>query len=94
MFRHEIENYKSYEILYGDMYHLLLNKLGTTTGIKFVSNSNYPLFASLLYGPVFFDSDKNFRIAIDYTIVYPKIYVKKSVEVKRELLPLSRSFIH
>lgn len=92
--RQEVDDFKAYEELYGDMYHLLLNKLDEGTRIKFVSDSNYPAFATLLGNPVFFDFDKKFRMAIDYTIIYPKIYVKKSIPVKKDLLPLNRSYLN
>lgn len=60
------------------MYHLLLDRKYQEDRVKYVSDKDYPKYATVNGEPVFFNFDKEFRIAIEYTIIYPKIYVKKS----------------
>lgn len=91
----EVElDYKAYENQYGEMYHLLLDRWDAFECVKFVADKDHPKFAAYHNLPIFFDKDQNFRIAVKYTIVYPKVYVEDSVMLKREYLPLDRSYIH
>jgi hypothetical protein len=83
-------DYRELETDYGKMYHLLLDLHGAKGGIRFVASHDHPKFASIEYHPVFFDENKNFRIATDFIIVYPKIYVRQSIPVVKNHLPLER----
>jgi hypothetical protein len=72
-------DFKKYEDLYGDMYHLVLDRPSDSDeSIKFVSDTDYPKFAGVDGNPLFFNWDKEFRIATDYVIMYPKVYVRAS----------------
>ena len=93
MARAKVKDYKKLEEKLGTMYHLLLNRFDEATTIKFCADAHYPKFATIHDQPVFFDHDKNFMLAIDYTIIYPKIYVKHAIPFKQEYLPLNRSYI-
>jgi hypothetical protein len=86
-------DFRSYEQIYGKMYHLLLDRKGKDNGVRFVADHDYPKFASYEYHPVFFDDDKNFRIATDFTIIYPKIYVRESIPVVKNHLPIERCWL-
>ena len=83
-------NFRGLEARFGEMYHLILDLKGTSDGVRFVAEHDFPKFASIDYHPIFFDSEKNFRIATDYTIIYPKVYVRHSIPVVRNHLPLER----
>lgn len=87
-------NFKLYEKALGTMYHLILDR-PTDSGesVKYVSCDDKPLYATVNGNPVFFNWDKEFRIATEYTIMYPKIYVKASKPYKVRQ-SLERCYIH
>lgn len=87
-------NYRELEQQYGKMFHLLLPKSNEEKGVKFVSDHNYPKFASIDSLPVFFNDDKEFCLATSFVIIYPKVYVTKFIKLKKEDLPLEISYIH
>lgn len=87
-------NYRELEEKYGKMYHLLLPKANKDKGVKFVSDHNHPKFASIDSKPIFFNDDKEFCLALNYVIIYPKVYVIKSIKLKKEDLPLEISYLH
>ena len=72
-------DYGSYQPIYGDIYHLLRYSTKTPDQIRFVTYFERPRFAGVNGNPIFFSDNQQFRVAIDYTIIYPKVYVKKSV---------------
>lgn len=78
------------------MFHLLLNlnKSIDDTNIRFVGSHDFPKFAAIEGHPVFFDNDKNFKLATDFTIVYPKVYIRESIPLETKFLPLERGYIH
>lgn len=88
-------DYIKYESQYGVMYHLLLDRIGTNTGVRFVNGDDpNPKFITVCGKPVFFNWDKEYCIALDYTIIFPKLYVKKAVLLtKYEIKRLSRQYI-
>lgn len=67
-----------YEKAFGTMYHLLIDK-SSKDGVRFVNDTDNKTYATVNGSPVFFNWDKEFRIAIEFTIMFPKIYVKKSI---------------
>lgn len=86
-------DFKGYESEYGDMYHLVLDRpTDSDASIKYVSGSDYPKFAGVEGRPIFFSWDKEFRIATEYVIMYPKVYVKES-EPLTSKANLSRCYI-
>lgn len=87
-----IKNYRLFEPEFGTMFHLLIDKQ-TEEGIKFVSDHNYPKFASIDSNPIYFDDHKNFRIATDFTIIYPKVYVRDSIPLIQNHLPITRCWL-
>jgi hypothetical protein len=87
-------DYTLYEKMYGNMYHLLLNRVGTDKGIKYVRSNKSFGYLSVDNFPIFFNMHKEFCVALDYTIIYPKIYVAQSVKLSEyQVKSLSRSFI-
>jgi hypothetical protein len=88
-----VKDYKKLENQYGKMYHLLLDKVTEESGVRFVHGTDYPKFAGVEYNPIFFDENKNFRVAVDYIIVYPKIYVRTSIPVVKNHLPIIRCYL-
>jgi hypothetical protein len=93
MEREEID-YPALQKDYGTMYHLILDSLDKGGSIRYASVVQYPKYATINGHPVFYlPLDKQFFIALDYTIVYPKIYVRKYMEVE-SLNGLKRSYLH
>ena len=72
-------DYRLYENAFGTMYHLLLDRAASEDGVRFVNDTDKTRYAAVNGSPIFFDWDQEFRIAIEFTIMYPKIYVKKSI---------------
>lgn len=91
-----INDFKKFEGQYGDMFHLLLNLDKATPGpdIRFVSEHDQPMFTGIDGHPVFFDHDKNFKLATDFIIIYPKVYVRASIMLDTKHLPLERVYLH
>ena len=76
------------------MYHLILDTpTDSDASAKYVSDKDYPKYAGVDGKPIFFNWDKEFRVATDFVIMYPKVYVKAS-EPLTSLSNLSRSYIH
>ena len=72
-------DYISLEPQYGAMYHLVLDRpTDADESVRYVSDDDKPMYATVQGNPIFFNWDKEFRVALDYTIIYPKIYVKES----------------
>ena len=87
-------NYSSYSKEYGDMFHLILDVEDfKTKGIRFCSLHDKGKYLTLNEYPVFYTHTQGFLVAIDYTIVYPKIYVKTSKAII-DIHGLKRSYIH
>jgi len=88
-------DYGSYQSQYGTMYHLLLDRLGSAEGVRFVNGEDCnPKFLTVGGNPVFFNWDKEFCVALDYTVIFPKVYVRKSVLLsKHETKVMSRQYI-
>jgi len=73
-------NYRALAKAYGVMYHLLVL---TKTEVKFASSHNKPKYAGLNGNPIFI-FDNEVHEAIDYVIVYPKLYVTTSMRLVTE----------
>jgi hypothetical protein len=81
---------------FGLMYHLILDRNDFSKGarlIKFVSAKDYPKFASVDNNPIIFGRDKMFYVATEYTIIYPKVFVRayKPLHAKDVI---TRGYIH
>ena len=90
------KDFRAYESEYGQMFHLLLTTDGTVSEkdkVKFVSDHHHPKFSSVEGYPIFFDHDKEFRLAVDYVIMYPKVYVRTSIPLLSVHFPLSKGYI-
>ena len=87
-------SYIDYQKDYGRIFHLILdvNDFDDST-IKFCAYHNKGKFLSINDFPIFYTASHGFLMAIDYTIIYPKIYVKKYKEFDYKT-KLKRSYIH
>lgn len=86
-------DYRSYEKEYGEMFHLVLDRIDTNGQLKFVADKDYPKYATVDNNPLFLNFDKELCIAVEYTIIYPKVYVKKFTK-HSSLEGLVRSYLH
>ena len=76
--------YKHFESKLGPMFPLISAKNDFSEKaqcLKFASIREFPKYASIDNCPIFFGKDGNFRIALTYTIIYPKVYVRRSAIV-------------
>lgn len=86
-------DFKEHEAKYGDMYHLVLDRpTDSDSSIRYVSDKDHPKYAGVNGDPLFFNWDKEFRIATEYVIMYPKVYVKASKPFKPDEI-LKRCYI-
>ena len=90
-----MEELREVENELGVMYHLLIDRINSVNGIKYVKEADKGKYSSISLGPIFFNWNQEFHIALDYTIVYPKIYVKSSVQLLAvDISDISRSYIN
>ena len=70
-------DYTEYTKDFGTMYHLVLDvESFDKKSIRFCSAHDKDKFLTINDFPIFFTPVDGFLMAIDYTIVYPKIYVR------------------
>ena len=86
-------DYRSFEKEFGEMFHLVLDRIDTNGQLKFVADKDYPKYATVDNQPIFLNFDKELCTAVDYTIVYPKVYVKKYRRLKTKE-GITRSYLH
>ena len=87
-------DYKEFEEDFGDMYHLVIDRINTDDGVRFVHDGDGGRYASIDGAPVFFGEDQEFHVALEYTIIYPKIYILDSEHMKMgDLKFMGRSII-
>lgn len=83
--RNKITNFKEYEESLGTMYHLILDTLDPliVNKIRFVDNKDFPTYLGSNGNPiVYLHLDKIYLVAEDFTIIYPKVYIKRSRPLK------------
>lgn len=81
-------NFKQLENKFGTSAHLLVRR-GPHDKYRFASDSDSDVYLSQGGLPVFYNSvDQFFCLALHYTIIYPKIYVKKYKQMtsKKEIV--------
>jgi len=68
--------FADYQDQFGKMYHLTLYVKNAPEQLRFVhySNQRYTTYNGY---PIFYSENKEFCMALDYTIVFPKIYVRR-----------------
>lgn len=84
-----------YQEAFGKMYHLIRYTKTSPDNVRFVHYSENPKYTAINGRPIFFSDTKELCIATEYTIIYPKVYVRRYVPMGAiDIEELQNAYIH
>jgi hypothetical protein len=87
-------NYEDFESTLGELFRLIIVNTESQSGYSYCSSESEVEYSTFKGSPLFFDAQGNFRLATDYSIVFPMIYVRTSIIHVETMEKTYPAFIH